>query len=215
MVPEHIPAFTQKNYLTREVIDPRTFVIVGDSETALSAVDALRAGYTGRIVLLSPSIYGAFENQEILTKRFEPLEKNDVFMVDDDYLERANVEVVKGDIKTIDLSKNIIVIGGLKKPIEFNKLLFAFGSFKKRLSTKTTSDDAQANTASSYSNVFYLEDRFSHAKFHNNLLKAKTIVVLGGTFEAYQAAASIRDYLDSVDYYDTKIILMESSSSEV
>ena len=61
-------------------------------------------------------------------------------MVDDDYLERATVEVVKGDIKGIDLNKNIIVIGGLKKPIEFNKLLFAFGSFKKRLSSKTSDD---------------------------------------------------------------------------
>ena len=216
VVPEHIPPFAQKNYLTREVIDPRTFVIIGDSETALSAVDALRAGYTGRIVLLSPSTYGAFENQEILTKRFDPLEQSDVFMVDDDYLERANVEVVKGDIKGIDLNKNIIVIGGLKKPIEFNKLLFAFGSFKKRLSSKTSDDSGQQpNSSSAYSNVFYLEDRFAHAKFHNNLLKAKCVVVLGGTFEAYQSAASMRDYLDSVGYYNTKIILMESSASEV
>ena len=63
--------------------------------------------------------------------------------------------------------------------------------------------------------MYYLEDRFSHAKFHNNLLKAKCVVVLGGTFEAYDTAAGIRDYLDSIGYYDTQIVLMDNSSSEV
>lgn len=46
-VPEHIPAFSRKNMLKRSQIDPRNFVILGDSETALSAIDALRTGYTG------------------------------------------------------------------------------------------------------------------------------------------------------------------------
>lgn len=62
VVPEHIPAFAQKKYLEREIIDPRTFVIVGDSETALSVIDALRSGYTGRILLVATSPFGAFEN---------------------------------------------------------------------------------------------------------------------------------------------------------
>jgi hypothetical protein len=36
-----------------------------------------------------------------------------------------------------------------------------------------------------YTNVHYLEDRFSHAKCHNELIKAKEIAIIGGTFEAY------------------------------
>lgn len=41
------------------------------------------------------------------------------------------------------------------------------------------------NENTEYSNVYYLEDRFAHAKCHNEILKAKCIVVMGGTFEAY------------------------------
>jgi hypothetical protein len=60
-----------------------------------------------------------------------------------------------------------------------------------------------------------LEDRFSHAKFHNELLKAKTVVVLGGTFEAYQTAAGVRNYLDFLEFKDTQIILLDTGMSEV
>jgi hypothetical protein len=47
------------------------------------------------------------------------------------------------------------------------------------------------------------------------LLKAKVVVVLGGTLEAYQTAASIRDYLDSLGYSKTQILLMYQGASEV
>ena len=80
--------------------------------------------------------------------------------------------------------------------------MIAWGSNKPRLSKE-------------YSNVYYLEDRHSHARCHNELLKAKCIVVMGGSFEAYQTAASIRDYLDSIGYFDTQIVLIEGNSTEV
>lgn len=51
--------------------------------------------------------------------------------------------------------------------------MIAWGAYKKRLGSQE------------YSNVFYLEDRHSHARCHNEIIKAKTIVVMGGTFEAY------------------------------
>lgn len=56
--------------------------------------------------------------------------------------------------------------------LDFDKLLIAWGSRKQRLDKE-------------YSNVFYLEDRISHARCHNELIKAKQVVVMGGTFEAY------------------------------
>jgi hypothetical protein len=34
-VPEHIPAFSKKKFLKREILDPRTIVIVGDNETVM------------------------------------------------------------------------------------------------------------------------------------------------------------------------------------
>jgi len=59
-------------------------------------------------------------------------------MVEEDYLNRANVEVVAGDVKTIDLNKKLIVVRGQKQPIEFDKVLVAWGSFKKRINSANT-----------------------------------------------------------------------------
>lgn len=97
-------------------------------------------------------------------------------MVEEDYLNRANVEVIAGDVATLDLNKKRIIIRGHKQPVEFDKVLVAWGSYKK----KFVKEELQK-----YSNLLYLEDRFSHAKCHNEILKAKSIVVMGGTFEAY------------------------------
>ena len=111
------------------------------------------------------------------------------------------MDVVKGEIKTIDLNRNEIVVKGVKDVIHFDKVMVAWGAYKKRLGKE-------------YTNVFYLEDRHSHARCHNEMLKAKSIVVMGGTFEAYQTAASIREYLDGIGYTDVSIALLDSGISE-
>lgn len=67
----------------------------------------------------------------------------------------------------------------------------------------------------SYSNVYYIEDRFTHATVHNKLLHAKKVVVLGNTFEALQLANSAREYLDQQGRYHTQIVLMANEKSEV
>ena len=123
-------------------------------------------------------------------------------MVEEDYLDRANVDVVKGEVKGIDLTKNLLFVKGHTEPIQFDKVLVAWGSQKKRLNKE-------------YSNVYYLEDRHSHARAHNEILKAKSILIMGGTFEAFQTAASIRDYLDSIGYTDVQIVLLDTQISEV
>jgi hypothetical protein len=38
---------------------------------------------------------------------------------------------------------------------------------------------------------------------------------MGGTFEAYQTASSIRDYLDSINYTDVQIMMIDPNQSEV
>lgn len=45
-------------------------------------------------------------------------------------------------------------VKGLRKPIKFEKVLVAWGAEKDKLKTN-------------YANVYYIEDRFSHAKVHN------------------------------------------------
>lgn len=81
-------------------------------------------------------------------------------------------------------------------------MLIAWGAHKKRLKQE-------------YQNVFYLEDRQAHAKCHNEILRANCIVVMGNTIEAYQSAASIRSYLDSIGYRKTQIVLLSEEEVEV
>jgi len=57
-LPEHIPAFARRKFLARSKIDPRTFVVLGDSEAALAALDALRMGFTGNVVCIPSSTFG-------------------------------------------------------------------------------------------------------------------------------------------------------------
>jgi len=56
-----VPAFAKKKFIEKTVVDPRVFMILGDSETALSAIDALRTSFTGKIVVIPCSPYGSFE----------------------------------------------------------------------------------------------------------------------------------------------------------
>mmetsp|Transcript_4104 Transcript_4104/g.6942 ORF Transcript_4104/g.6942 Transcript_4104/m.6942 type:complete len:192 (+) Transcript_4104:695-1270(+) len=76
VVPEHIPAFQKSKYLKRSSADPRVMVIVGDTDTSLSAIQALRQAFTGKIVLVPIRQFGRFENNEIMRKSFFPLSKN-------------------------------------------------------------------------------------------------------------------------------------------
>ena len=110
--------------------------------------------------------------------------------------------MLKGDIKKIDKEKKLIKLRGIKDVIKFDKLLVAWGSHKKRLNQ-------------AYSNVFYLEDRYAHAKCHNELIKAKKVVVLGSTMDAFQIASSTREYLNSIGYNKTEVILMWEKNSEI
>lgn len=163
---------------------------MGDSEAALSAVDALRTSYAGEIILITTSPYGQFENLDVLRRKFGPLSKNEVYFVEENFFEAANIRVMKGELKELDVDNKRIKLKGDHKYWEFDKILFAWGSEKAKL-------------ANQYSNVFYLEDRQSHARVHNEILKAKQVCVLGGTLEAYQVAAGVRDYLDSIGYTKT------------
>jgi apoptosis-inducing factor 3 len=104
-VPEHIPAFARKKMLKREKIDPRNMVIIGDSETALAAVDGLRTSFTGQITLIPCSPYGAFENLDVLRRKFSPLSKNEVHFLEETFMDKANVTILKGDVKNIDIDK--------------------------------------------------------------------------------------------------------------
>lgn len=110
--------------------------MLGDSETALQAIDALRASFTGRIICIPCSNYGSFENVDVLNRSFTPLQKNQLYYVEKDFMDRANVEVLKGEVSQINFNNHSIVVKGQKKPIDFDKILVAWGSYKKRLNSE-------------------------------------------------------------------------------
>jgi hypothetical protein len=132
-VPEHIPAFAKKKFLKRETIDPRVFVILGDNETSLAAIDALRSCFTGRIIVIPTGKYGSFENTDIMRRQIGPLSKNQCFLVEDDYLDRANIDIIRGRVNEINIEDRTIKVKGMRKPIKFEKLLVAWGAEKEKL----------------------------------------------------------------------------------
>ena len=128
-VPEHIPAFSKKKFVKREALDPRTIVVLGDNETALAVIDSLRTSFTGRIVCVPCNgAKGAFENLDIMKRYMGPLTKNQCFLVEDDYLDRANVDVIKGEVKSIDVPGKKMSIKGLRNQLDFDKVIVAWGA---------------------------------------------------------------------------------------
>lgn len=93
-------------------------------------------------------------------------------------------------------------VTGLRKPLHFDKILVAWGAEKNRLDK-------------SYTNVHYIEDRFSHAKVHNTLLKAKKVVIMGNTLDAVQTAQSTRTYLDECGLFKTDVTLMTTDVPDI
>ena len=199
VLPDHIPAFSLRETLKREDIDPRSYIIIGDSDAALSAIITLRFGFTGRIIVVPTNLTGSFENKEILTQKFGPLNKSEVFLVEPDLFQKAQIDVFNSKILKIDHDNRTAHFEG-RDPVEFEAILFAGNSSK--LAT------------SNYTNVHTITDFESHAKVHNEVIKSKHVCILGGTFEAYKLALSIRKYLKQIGLNDIKITLFEQDSEE-
>lgn len=202
VLPEDIPPFGIRNISNKGQLDPRTFVVVGDSEAALSAVITLRtSGFTGRVVLIPTSSYGAFQNKEAMLQNLGPLNKDEVYSVESDLFSKMDIEVESAQLKHIIYEERTAHLTG-NKSVHYDKILIAAGSEKERL-------------PQSYSNVHVIEDHLSHAKVHNDLLKANQIVVIGSGLEAIQAATSARGYLDSIGVLEPKVVIMDTEMSQL
>jgi flagellar basal body rod protein FlgG len=60
------------------------------------------------------SNFGAFENTDIMKREMGPLAKNQCYLVENDYLDRANVDVIKGQVKMIDVENRKMAISGYR-----------------------------------------------------------------------------------------------------
>ena len=75
--------------------------------------------------------YGSFENTDIMRRQIGPLSKNQCFLVEDDYLDRANIDIIRGRVNEINIEDRTIKVKGMRKPIKFEKLLVAWPTTKK------------------------------------------------------------------------------------
>lgn len=196
IVPDHIPAFILREHLAREDIDPRVYVVIGDSEAALSAILTLRWAYTGQIILFPTTPSGSFQNKDILLRKFGPLSKEEVYYVEPNLLQKAAIDIETDKIEKIDFEKKVLTAG--KKEIPFTHLLFAGGCTKE--------------TLKNYVNVFNITDYESHAQVHNKVIKAKHVWVVGPTFEAFQLISSIWNYLNSLNFKDVRCTILDNDN---
>ena len=201
ILPDHIPAFGLREMLQGEKMDPRTIVIIGDSEAALSAICTLRYAFVGQIVLIPTSSDGSFQNKDVLIRKFEPIEKEEVYYVEQDLFQKANIEIVNAQISKIDHDNREISFKNDKRKISFEWLLFAGGSKKEK--------------GWKHSNVYVITDYESHAKVYNEVLKSNHTWIHGSTFEAFQLAASIRKQLTKIHFPGVRVTIFDEKISEV
>ena len=76
---------------------------MGSNEAVFGIIEALRKVFKGKIVLLPFKKSGLLENKSLLSKRIEPLDKEDVQLTDADFFERMFVEVNSSKIMGVDL----------------------------------------------------------------------------------------------------------------
>jgi NADH dehydrogenase FAD-containing subunit len=77
-------------------------------------------------------------------------------MVEEDFFDRAKIDIIQGEIMSIDPRNRVINFKNSKETVVFDKMMIAWGATKKNLGKK-------------YSNVFEIEDIYSHAKVHNEI----------------------------------------------
>ena len=108
---------------------------------------------------------------------------------------------MNGKIQEINKDEQYVKLHSHPKPLHYDKILIAWGSEKMKFDKN-------------YENVFYLSDRFAHAKIHNEMIKSKRILIYGETLEAFQVASSTREYLDSLGYKNTQIVVLSTTRTQ-
>jgi len=86
---------------------------------------------------------------------------------------------------------------------KYSKLLIASGAERQ----KTKMDD--------FENVYSLNSVHDHAKIYNAVKNAKSVMVYGSSFEAYELTSSIKELADSLGKKDMQIYLLEPPPSEI
>jgi len=178
-------------------LDPRHFIIIGDTETAFSCVDTLTKIFSGKISIVSNQNENAFTDINKITKSFFPLKMKQSKFLNKDYLEFFKINLYDEKVVAIDNVKKLVHLSSGNK-LPFDKVLIAVGSSRKGV--------FQAK----HKNTFQLNTIQDHARIHNAIIKpdVKSIALIGGSMKMLEIASSLRRYLDAIDKQDTKIYII-------
>ena len=191
-----IPLFAKAPYQEYSELDPRHFVLIGDTETTFGAIDTITKIFSGRISVISHQTGSDFVDFQKLSKSFFPIKAKHSRFLDNDFLKQHKIMHFNDSVKSIDAQKKIITLkSGQKMP--FDKVLIATGS-------------ERAKFQGDYKNIYYLNNIIDHAKIHNMIIKNSTnsIVIIGGNQRSIEMACSIRRYLDAIGKNKTRVTVV-------
>ena len=122
----------------KDRLDPRVMVVLGESETALAVMSALRNGFTGQIINIVSGSANQYQNTDVFFRKVGEISKYETYQIQDDFFERANIDIIKGTVTNINYNKKYIELLNESKPIPFDKCVLACGSKKKKLNINLT-----------------------------------------------------------------------------
>lgn len=125
---------------------------------------------------------------------FGTLKDADKNILPDAPLKNAGVEVVVGEVSSIDLKEKKVVLSSGEE-LGYEKLVLATGSFPVRIPVKGTD----------LGNVFYVVKSYdAMAQLKDAIEKAKNIVIVGGGFIGVEIAEDV-----ARNYGDKKVVIVE------
>ena len=196
-VPEdQLPLFSLHKDMDTLDLDPRHFVLIGDTETTVSALDSLKKVFSGKISLINHQTGLDFIDFNKLSKSFFPTKAKHSRWISNDYLEKNKIQLYNDKVVKIDaIDKVITLASGIKMP--FDKTLIAVGSEIENIFNR-------------YSNSYSLNTVIDHANIHNNLIKKENnnIAVVGNNIRAIEICCSIRRYLDIIGKQNARVSLV-------
>jgi len=184
-------------------LDPRHVVLIGDTETVVSALHTMRLFFTGKISIITNKSDQHFIDMNKLTKSMFPLRAKHAKFFDNQELNKMGINVYDEKVQSIDCEKRVITLKN-KMKIPFDKVLIAVGSHREKLSKN-------------YENLFTLQNIRDHANIHNAIVKenVKSIALIGDNMKTLEIASSIRRYMDALGREDVNICIISDKPNVI
>ena len=168
----------------QSMIDPRHFVIIGETETTAAALNVFKQVFPGKLTIIKNSEDVGYLDYNKLHNSLFSINKKYATFLDEDYYNARNIDVFEEKVNAINLEKKKIRLSnGIIIP--FDKVLIALGSERKKLGKYL-------------SNCFVIDSIQSHAKVHNFLVNSdnSNLIVVGNSQKALNIACAARRVLD-------------------